>query len=196
MARHLHSLAFCAHAALSALAVLLCVVAILFGALDRTEGRTIILSHANAGAPRTFRFIQLWSCAGGIRLMLGVDVEQQPFPNSQSGWQFLGSRYSPGSRPYPFDTFGGPDTRAWTLGSFEFYRKDYAIPTYSERNRSITAPAWCFAALFAVPPLLWLRALRRRLVARRRLRLGLCVHCGYDVRSSPERCPECGASRS
>src|SRR5687767_6581302 len=29
-----------------------------------------------------------------------------------------------------------------------------------------------------------------------RLRTGLCPRCGYDLRESPEKCPECGAVRA
>jgi hypothetical protein len=46
----------------------------------------------------------------------------------------------------------------------------------------------------AVPPLLWAgaRVGRARLRSRRE-RLGLCLACGYDLRHSSMRCPECGA---
>jgi predicted amidophosphoribosyltransferase len=44
-------------------------------------------------------------------------------------------------------------------------------------------------ALFAAPPALAVIRWRRRL---KRDARGLCRGCGYDLRASPGRCPECG----
>jgi hypothetical protein len=49
---------------------------------------------------------------------------------------------------------------------------------------------WASGVLLAIPPALYLR---RRLRERRRVP-GICAACGYDLRATPERCPECGSA--
>ena len=50
-------------------------------------------------------------------------------------------------------------------------------------------PHWSLVSLFALlPAIRWLP----RLFPRRRAP-GLCAVCGYDLRATPDRCPECGA---
>jgi hypothetical protein len=51
--------------------------------------------------------------------------------------------------------------------------------------------AWLPIVLLLVLPAMWLNGRRK---ARRARRLGLCPACGYDMRASPQRCPECGAA--
>jgi hypothetical protein len=53
-------------------------------------------------------------------------------------------------------------------------------------------PHWFLALLFAILPALHLRATIR---SRRRHRIGHCPTCGYDLRATPQRCPECGTER-
>jgi hypothetical protein len=52
-------------------------------------------------------------------------------------------------------------------------------------------PLSVLGLLLAIPPAVWLRS---RMIAKRRDRdqLGLCPSCGYDLRATPDRCPECG----
>ena len=54
--------------------------------------------------------------------------------------------------------------------------------------------AW-FAFLGSILPLLWCRRWVRGWRYRRLLaRAGRCRRCGYDLRATPDRCPECGAA--
>jgi hypothetical protein len=57
----------------------------------------------------------------------------------------------------------------------------------------VNVPYWFTAAIGALPMLLLVRAERRR---RRRIVRGGCAVCGYDLRATPDRCPECGATPS
>ena len=52
----------------------------------------------------------------------------------------------------------------------------------------VTLPFWFLALVFAAPPVLAARSESRR----RRAGQGKCHSCGYDLRATPERCPECG----
>jgi hypothetical protein len=57
------------------------------------------------------------------------------------------------------------------------------------RIRGVAVAYWLLAALTAVAPA-WRLGCFARLEHRRRP--GVCAACGYDLRATPGRCPECG----
>ena len=108
---------------------------------------------------------------------------------------------------------GGPADVAYIRGSVAFPRSNYTytndIPGETSINWELSgfgwhekwqlhdyrqikwiAPFWGIFLATAALPVAWTLRFRSRLRARR---IGLCRICGYDLRATPDRCPEFGA---
>jgi hypothetical protein len=58
-------------------------------------------------------------------------------------------------------------------------------------GRFINLPYWLAVVVLAILPSIAWRQHHRRL-QHERLERGICLVCGYDLRATPDRCPECG----
>lgn len=99
-------------------------------------------------------------------------------------WLYWGYKWRGfGTYSVVWDAYQDPSFRKWgdprnawdTLGTF---------------GRGFYIPTWFGAVFFILPTVLLL--VKRAVNRLRRPRPGYCAQCGYDLRGTPARCPECG----
>jgi hypothetical protein len=59
-------------------------------------------------------------------------------------------------------------------------------------NQGFKFPAWILVVAATILPALWTFTFLRNLRSHRWSAGGRCTRCGYDLRVTPDRCPECG----
>ena len=64
-----------------------------------------------------------------------------------------------------------------------------SMDTALGRTTVVVLRAWFLLLLTALYPIAWMRNL---FIALRQPKAGCCSSCGYDLRATPGRCPECG----
>ena len=96
-------------------------------------------------------------------------------------------------------TSGYPASVRWHFGlvwqTYDAYHADFrlGISGFITHHRLVVIPYWALGIPFALAPLGWAVSWFRR---RWRFGAGLCPSCGYDLRATPGRCPECGTPGS
>jgi len=70
-----------------------------------------------------------------------------------------------------------------------FYHYNWGSAKRPNEYRIIIIRIWIIAALLSIAPIAWAWRAKRE---RGRRMPGFCPRCGYDLRATPDRCPECG----
>ena len=119
---------------------------------------------------------QTYYTHGGAAALPGA-----PRPPARWEWGRLGRGHTGWERE--------PSRSFWGRLGFARYDAGFGSSFADSREDVIALPAWLPVVAFAGLPLAFAVRLARR---HRRRVAGRCAECGYDLRGSPQRCPECG----
>ncbi len=155
---------------------------------DQIE-RKLVINHAANG----FGGYEIWDTIvstnyGGIRFVREHD-QNVWFANS---WPttFSSSALESWDNEYPYWMSSSPDEKFRAMG-FQYLVHDWSDTDGAKKhNVNFVMPFASLTILFGIAPAAWLVT---RLRFRRRSVRGVCK-CGYDLRASIDRCPECGRS--
>lgn len=182
--------------AVMALAALLCTGVVIFSAVMWVRGmsvgdRLIWMRSQETADGVLVRDVNIWSARGGVGIYVAdVKFGTRP-PDFGPVWQDDGMVMYPYA-PIPQMQKG----RSISGAGFTWFSSGGGSVSWGllpiRKEQAFIFP-WCAPLLLCFFPLVLIS--RSFLVRRRkafRNQRGLCVGCGYDLRHSKERCPECG----
>ncbi|HZL37561.1 MAG TPA: hypothetical protein VFC78_19740 [Tepidisphaeraceae bacterium] len=115
-------------------------------------------------------FVMMWSVNGG--LPRGIQIIHEPpifdYQNYPFTWEYAGI----------------------TMQRFRGMLAPSATPSHFT-STAYSVPYWEVSLLLLILPT---TAALRRMLRQRAVIAGQCAHCGYDLRATPDRCPECGTA--
>ncbi len=167
-------------AAVTILSLLLCLATVALWVRSYWRSDTLL---RNSGDPQRAQYFGMGSKFGELSLF----ANHAPAGSARlkQGWRFLTGSSSATTR---FARFA----KEYPQGrSAHFLGFGFAHISTPFRSATYVVPHWFCVLLFPALPAVRLRSILR---TRRRNRVGLCQHCGYDLRATPQggRCPECG----
>jgi hypothetical protein len=142
------------------------------------HGVDIVSVRLKHQADPGYTYCELSSVNGAIRFLsiIGTNIDSPGHPILY-GWQglsFTRGDHVPARVPGSNGGFGWPANRQ------------------SANETLFWFPHWLVLGVMAVlPVLLWMKRIRS-VRMQNRFAHGLCLVCGYDLRATPDRCPECG----
>ena len=95
-----------------------------------------------------------------------------------------GSEFRISSPPRPFQHYLMSGSPLSDFHGFGIVHETARFSPSISKFTGLALPCWAIVLATSIAPLIWFR--------RQRTELGKCAKCGYDLRATPERCPECG----
>jgi len=182
---------------LAALSLVLCLAAVGLWVCSYSHFYNAVCYQTDGRTDRSMAFPGNWelcSWRGQIRISKASMLDPQPYLDNPGPLRpkiFLIDCPPPTDSPSDLSSFGfrfdvdaGSDECDWfDLGN------NTSIGFDMGDKRTLIIPLYAPVALCVIPMFFWLRSYLRRKAL---IRSGLCVQCGYDLRATPDRCPECG----
>jgi hypothetical protein len=187
---------------LAAVSLLLCVAACALWVRSYSQRHVVKWTLTNLGEPpdptyqhpRYHESRMIEFASGGVQLdrwrieaaVIGTGGSGGPL---ESGFEYYSTRHPfyP-LRQHP-ELLNG--AQIWTLGGLQVCTASEGFTRGGYSEQSVTVPMWLLVIASGVLPAAWLRKRMRRSGHH-----GLCASCGYDLRATPGRCPECGTQVS